>query len=97
MTVDYVSTYLSYVNELLNNQIVDNISQIKDLPEFQTFRRNNLITISDAWKVDEQLFGTSGGYWMSAYDYPSEGDDVYMRGNYMGRAVNVGLLTFNIE
>ena len=96
MTIDYVSTYLSYVNDLLNNQIVD-IRQIKDLPEFQTFRRENLITISDAWKVDEQLFGTSGGFWMSAYDYPSEGDVVYMKGKYMGRAVNVGLLTFNIE
>ena len=92
---DYVSTYLEFANDLMNNGI--NLHDISQQESFHAFRKNNLINFGNAAKVDQELFGYSGGYWTSAFGYPREGDDVYRDSIYLGKAINVGLLTFDID
>lgn len=64
---------------------------------FQNLRKNNLITFNDASYVDYQKFGYCGNRWTSAFNYPREGEKVYIGGKIIGIARNVGLLTFSIE
>lgn len=97
--INFVTSYLNFVRFLMGDGVeLKNISQLES---FQTFRKQNLINFEQAARVDKELFGHSGGYWTSAFGYPQEGQDVYRNTNeertYVGKAVNVGLLTFDID
>ena len=94
---DFVNIYINFTNELIQNGTVNSIHEIKDLEVFRIFRGQNLINFEDAKIVDETLFGHSGDFWTSSYNYPSEGD--YINNNFIsnGIAFNIGLLTFNID
>ncbi len=92
---NFISTYLEFAFDLMNEGV--NLHDISQKESFHAFRKENLINFHDAAKVDQELFGYYGGYWTSAYDYPQEGQDVYKDGIYMGKAINVGLLTFDFN
>lgn len=100
MTIDYVNLYIQFIRDLMINENID-LSEVSHTESFQHFRIQNLINFQDAVRVDNELFGHSGGYWTTAYNYPREGQDVYHDQNdgriYLGRAVDVGILTFDIE
>ena len=100
MTIDFFTIYIQFIHDLMINENID-LSEVSHTEAFQNFRRQNLINFQDAARVDNELFGHSGGYWTSAYNYPREGQDIYRNQNgvsiYLGRAVDVGILTFHIE
>jgi len=78
----------------------NNLEDIPRLSEYKEFRKANPITIKDAWIVDEFLTNKRGGYWMTAYNSPKEGEFIDFGGCKWQRnvkAVNVGILTFDIE
>lgn len=91
MTVENImNLYIDFIQNMIDNGI--DINDIVNQNEFRNFRSNNLITIRDAQMIDIMYFGHCGGYWLSAYNYPIEGEYIDNR----GLAEDVGLLTFNI-
>lgn len=80
--------YMKKETDNINNQIID---------YFINLRKSNLITFGCASIIDSMNFGYSGNFWISAYNYPREGDPIYKNQKKIGTAKNVGLLTFSIE
>lgn len=96
---NFVTIYLNFAHSLIIEG--ENLDGISQLESFQNFRIQNLINFGEARLVDEELFGYSGGYWTSAYNYPQEGENIYRvnqngERTYIGKAINVGLLTFDV-
>ncbi len=97
--VDFVHAYLTFARNLINDGV--ELESISQLESFQTFRKQNLINFGEAVEVDLELFGYHGDYWTSAFNFPLEGQDVYRvigdEKTYLGKAINVCLLTFDID
>jgi hypothetical protein len=89
----YISLYINKIEEYLQNGY--ELNQIAYLDSFQRFRKNNLISFGEAAEVDAYFFGTSGNYWMSAFNYPKN-NDILLIQNEEYIAKNVGILTFKI-
>lgn len=100
MTIDFFTIYLQFIGDLMIDENID-LNEVSHTEAFQNFRRQNLINFKDAARVDNELFGYSGGFWTSAYNYPREGQNIYRDQDgvpiYFGRAVHVGILTFHLE
>lgn len=96
---DMFRTYVKYISELIVLHSIDSINTIgvTDLEDFREFRMNNLITIKDAKLVDMYFNGKCGDFWLSAYDYPDENQEIYSNQRFIGEACDVGFLTFNIH
>ena len=91
------SVYLSFVMNLLLQDEVQDMKNITKLDSFRDFRKQNLISFGNAREVDNIIFGHSGSYWISAYSYPEEAQEIERDNIVIGKAKNVGLLTFDIE
>ena len=91
------SVYLSFVMNLLLQNEVQDMKNITKLDSFRDFRKQNLISFGNAREVDNIIFGHSGSYWISAYSYPEEAQEIERDNIVIGKAKNVGLLTFDIE
>jgi hypothetical protein len=91
------SIYLRFVMNILFENEEQDIKNITKLDSFRDFRKQNLISFADAREVDNIIFGHSGSYWISAYSYPEEGQEIERDNIVIGKAKNVGLLTFDIE
>lgn len=89
-----IEKYEKIIEDLLNRGLT--IEDISSSTEFQEFRENNLICFGDAVVIDEKYTSTSGDRWMSAYNYPVKDETIYKNNEFVGKAVNVGLLTFSI-
>ena len=74
--------YINYINILISRGL--KIAEIHKDREFKIFRKENSICIRDAQLVDYIFTGSSGGYWLSAYD-----DDHCKN--------DIGILTFNMS
>jgi hypothetical protein len=94
---DMINKYVNFIEDLMvSNSIVDGCKMITDLEEFREFRKINLITIGDARYVDMYFHGKSGKFWVSAYDYPEENQELIDNGCFVKEARDVGILTFNM-
>jgi len=94
---DMINKYVNFIEDLMvSNSIVDGCKMITDLEEFREFRKINLITIGDARYVDMYFHGKSGNFWVSAYDYPEENQELIDNRCFVKEARDVGILTFNI-
>jgi hypothetical protein len=93
-----IINYLDFIKNIFNeNENINiNIKNISSLDSFKNFRKENLINFGEASQIDQFIFGHSGNYWLSAYSYPREGDEIIIGNIVIGVAINVGLLTFNI-
>jgi len=89
-----IEKYEKFIEDLLNKSLT--IEDISSSTEFQGFRENNLICFGDAVVIDEKYTSTCGDRWRSAFNYPIEDESVYKNNEFVGKAVNVGLLTFSI-
>lgn len=97
---DMLKKYVHFIEDLMIlNSIfkINNFHKITDLEDFREFRKNNLITMKDAKLVDMYFYGKCGNYWLSAYDYPKENEEIYKNGCFVGESYDVGILTFNIH
>lgn len=83
-----------------------NIEYIKNSKEFNNIVENN-ITISKAQSIETLLryngklpkltpYDIIGTFWLKTFDYPSNGDSIYINNKYIGKARNIGILTFHI-
>ena len=96
MNPTYIDKYINYIKDLLNNHI--SVADFVTTDEFKKFRQENLITFRDAAIVDQFFLGYYGEFWTSAYDYPKEGEIIINKitNHKIGKACNVGILTFSI-
>jgi hypothetical protein len=76
--------YINYINILISRGL--KIAEIHKDREFKIFRKENSICIRDAQLVDYIFIGSSGGYWLSAYDKIED----HCKND-------IGILTFNMS
>ena len=94
MVASMFDKYVEFIDSLINNENYD-ILDIINSERFRNFRTNNLITFGEAAMIDEKYTGNYGHFWRSAYNYPIE-NQIINNSDSEFKAVDVGLLTFNI-
>lgn len=95
MCLCIVKKFFRLLDKLLEE--IDDIDNVKYSDVYRNFLRNNVFTFEQAIEIDTAVYEYHGSYLISEYNFPSENDEIVDKnGNFIGIAMNIGLLTFDI-